>query len=460
MERDLRVRRRRMAGAAIAAAAWALATTPAAAADFLRFTHPQHGYSMLVPGDWRNEPNPNDADLRQVSDAAGCFLQASSAPLARYVAPEAFLRAFEAESMGPDRYYRRRLSDGPRSLAGQPGWQAAYDMVHGPDPMRGRLALLTTQDRVYLLLLVCRRDTFDRVAPLLDAVAGSFTLPAAAAAQAAPPARPAPPPPSAPAAADGYLGIAIRALSDEEARLLGLGSRGVVLVAQVDEGRAAAAAGIEPGDVLVQIGNRPTPAMADVRGAPTPAGRPLDVTVLRRGELRHFTLVPGPRPPVDTPRPDFVVLGAAGVVMEQQQAWARSADAAGRVALTMPAADGGVPARIEVDRLPPATSKERAVGEAAIHAKRQVTQQFKGARIFDGPAYVQPPAARAAPGAQFEAEYRSAGAAMRRWVVILPDGRGGAVIWSYAAAEPAFDAHLGEAKAMLRGLIVFARPVP
>ena len=48
---------------------------------------------------------------------------------------------------------------------------------------------------------------------------------------------------------------------------------------------------------------------------------------------------------------------------------------------------------------------------------------------------------------------------MRGWYVVLSDGYGGAVTWSYVAPEDGFEAAFREARRLLRSLLIFPRPV-
>jgi C-terminal processing protease CtpA/Prc len=77
------------------------------------------------------------------------------------------------------------------------------------------------------------------------------------------------------------------------AGLVVLKDRGVAYVAGVEEGSAAAAAGIESGDILSRIGGRPTRQMPvwEINRELVPAdGRELELEVVRRGETQTLKL--------------------------------------------------------------------------------------------------------------------------------------------------------------------------
>lgn len=227
----------------------------------------------------------------------------------------------------------------------------------------------------------------------------------------------------------------------------------------VRPGSPAAAAGLAKGDIVVGMSGRAIRTVDDVRAAPTPQGQPVEVIAIRRGEKRKFTLVPAARP-AGLANHEFMPAVFAGVLIEKLQGWTWI-DMPGpepRGYLSRQLAGGRV-ARIDLDRMSPGWTNERAVIEAAIGARQKIAQRYPQATFVDGPAYVQEPASRDLPGAQFEAEYVDGGKPMRSWYVVLSDGYGGAVTWSYAAPEDAFEAGLPEARRLVRSLLIFPRPV-
>ncbi len=84
----------------------------------------------------------------------------------------------------------------------------------------------------------------------------------------------------------GWLGVRIQQVTEEIAESLGLEKAMGALVAGVTEGGPAAAAGIEPGDIIVEFDGTQVPMMRDLPRivADTAVGKAVDVVVLRKGE--------------------------------------------------------------------------------------------------------------------------------------------------------------------------------
>ncbi len=90
------------------------------------------------------------------------------------------------------------------------------------------------------------------------------------------------------------LGISVQPVTPEIAKQLGLDSdsEGVV-VTEVEQGGAAADAGISRGDVILQINRKPVNSIADVKSALDGAGdRPVALLVNRRGQVTYITVRP------------------------------------------------------------------------------------------------------------------------------------------------------------------------
>ncbi|MXN63556.1 Do family serine endopeptidase [Stappia sp. GBMRC 2046] len=83
----------------------------------------------------------------------------------------------------------------------------------------------------------------------------------------------------------GWLGVRIQEVTDEIAESLGMKSAEGALVAGVTEGGPAAAAGLEPGDVILRFDGRSVPEMRDLPRmvADTTIGKQVEVIVLRKG---------------------------------------------------------------------------------------------------------------------------------------------------------------------------------
>ena len=219
--------------------------------------------------------------------------------------------------------------------------------------------------------------------------------------------------------------------------------------------------GHHPTEIRATLGmsGRTIRTVDDVRAAPTPQGQPVEVIAIRRGETRKFTLVPAARP-TGLASHEFMLAVFAGVLVEKLPGWnwIDIPGAQAKAYLSHPLG-GGREARIDLDRMSPGWTNQRAVIEAALRAKQAIAQRFPQAVFVDGPAYVQEPTTPDLPGAQFEAEYADGGNSMRGWYVVLSDGYGGAVTWSYVAPEDGFEAAFREARRLLRSLLIFPRPV-
>jgi serine protease Do len=88
------------------------------------------------------------------------------------------------------------------------------------------------------------------------------------------------------------LGLALEALTPARARELGLAETRGVLVQDVEKGGRAAHAGIQPGDVIVEVDHREVETPGQVRQLVTrhPAGPPLLLLVHRNGESLYVAV--------------------------------------------------------------------------------------------------------------------------------------------------------------------------
>jgi Do/DeqQ family serine protease len=86
----------------------------------------------------------------------------------------------------------------------------------------------------------------------------------------------------------GRIGIAIQDVTPGLAQALELGTDRGALVTQVEPGSPSEQAGIQPGDVVVEINGKPIDSSAELRNeiGLVRAGEPVDVTSLRDGERR------------------------------------------------------------------------------------------------------------------------------------------------------------------------------
>lgn len=95
-----------------------------------------------------------------------------------------------------------------------------------------------------------------------------------------------------------YLGVALRPLTDELRRALGVNAERGLAVLDVSQGGPAAAAGIAPGDVLTRFADTPVTTLGDLLGAlrRTPPGQQVPITVQRGGQPVPLTVIVGERP--------------------------------------------------------------------------------------------------------------------------------------------------------------------
>ena len=89
----------------------------------------------------------------------------------------------------------------------------------------------------------------------------------------------------------GRLGLAVRPVTPEEAKDLGLESKNGLLVAQVDPAGPAAEAGIRPGDVIEQVNRKVVTDISELRAAvKASGGKPALFLVTRDGQSLYLTV--------------------------------------------------------------------------------------------------------------------------------------------------------------------------
>jgi serine protease DegQ len=95
-----------------------------------------------------------------------------------------------------------------------------------------------------------------------------------------------------------YLGIEPTTLTPDIARQLGVEPTGGVVVQALGQGGPAAAAGIRPGDIIVNIGGTPTPTTSELYEAlrDHKPGDKVEVRVIRDGAEQPVTVTLGERP--------------------------------------------------------------------------------------------------------------------------------------------------------------------
>ena len=89
----------------------------------------------------------------------------------------------------------------------------------------------------------------------------------------------------------GRLGLAVRPVTPEEAKELGLESKQGLLVAEVDPSGPAAEAGIRPGDVIEQVNRKSVNDVSELRAAvKASGGKPALFLVTREGQSLYVTV--------------------------------------------------------------------------------------------------------------------------------------------------------------------------
>jgi serine protease Do len=100
----------------------------------------------------------------------------------------------------------------------------------------------------------------------------------------------------------GWLGISIQDLTDDLAAGFGVSGKGGVLVADVLKAGPAEAAGMKPGDIIVELGGAPIKDVTDLqkRVAAIPPGRAVALAVLRDRKTSRLTVKIGEQPGEET----------------------------------------------------------------------------------------------------------------------------------------------------------------
>src|SRR5690606_21290437 len=104
----------------------------------------------------------------------------------------------------------------------------------------------------------------------------------------------------------GWLGIEVQPLTPELAESFGRQGRAGILVAGIYRGGPAQLAGLQPGDLILRIGEEPATdgrrSMNQV--ARTQPGEKISIEVLRGGEPLELTAEVGLRPPAEVQQPE------------------------------------------------------------------------------------------------------------------------------------------------------------
>jgi serine protease Do len=117
----------------------------------------------------------------------------------------------------------------------------------------------------------------------------------------------------------GFLGINMQDLTSELAALFGAPAETKgVLISHVAKDSAAAAAGLQAGDVLVQFGGKPVPSATALATQVSllPPGSKVSVALLRGGARKDLTLEMGTRPSKSSAAPERPALEVLGMAVE------------------------------------------------------------------------------------------------------------------------------------------------
>jgi serine protease Do len=92
----------------------------------------------------------------------------------------------------------------------------------------------------------------------------------------------------------GYLGIAGGTQPLPPAAADRLDRKAAIGVVEVVQGSPAARAGLQPGDLIVEVGSEPVSRAGDLQGhmIGAPTGQPMEIEVLRESRLLRMTVVP------------------------------------------------------------------------------------------------------------------------------------------------------------------------
>jgi serine protease Do len=96
----------------------------------------------------------------------------------------------------------------------------------------------------------------------------------------------------------GQLGVSIQSVDADMAKAFGLSQGGGALVAEVIPGSPAAKAGIERGDIILELNGQPVsePDDLSVRISQTPPGTTVHLQISRNGLMRYFDVMLGELP--------------------------------------------------------------------------------------------------------------------------------------------------------------------
>jgi serine protease Do len=98
----------------------------------------------------------------------------------------------------------------------------------------------------------------------------------------------------------GFIGASVQDVTPEIADSLGLQGKGA-LVAEVTPGGPSAAAGVQPGDVVLKVNGTPIASASDLTRAVglARAGDPIRLEIRREGQVREISVRSGTRPSED-----------------------------------------------------------------------------------------------------------------------------------------------------------------
>ncbi|MGD9502675.1 MAG: Do family serine endopeptidase [Methyloceanibacter sp.] len=186
----------------------------------------------------------------------------------------------------------------------------------------------------------------------------------------------------------GWLGVHVQNVTEEIASSLGLAEPKGALVAKVSPGSPAAAAGIEPNDVIVKFNGEPIDNMRSLPRAvaTTAIGTSVSVELVRKGETKSFSVTIGrlpedeedanaakdegkvlPEPEAEPEREDLLGLSLAPLTADQRKRYGIAESVEGVVV-------------VAVEPNSPAAQKDVKAGDVIVEVTQEKVRQPQDVR--------------------------------------------------------------------------------